>query len=74
MKQKKTLMQLIVLHLQVEPSDGKVQFCKAQENKGPQSNLLTKVQQSLLCEIQLHLKVRFPHISINYIWLHVQYT
>ncbi len=70
MKPKEFLTQLIGLHLQVEPSDGKVQFCRAQELKCPQSNSLTKVQHSLLCEIQLHLKVRCPHICINFVWLH----
>lgn len=56
----------------VEPSDGKVQFCRAQELKCPQSNSLTKVQHSLLCEIQLHLKaiydvlVKDPRKHKNY--------
>ncbi len=44
----------------MDPGAGKVQFCaKTKENGEIQSESSTKQQHSLVCEIQLHLKVRF---------------
>jgi hypothetical protein len=48
----------------VDPNAGKVQFCaKTQENRLNQSETSTKQQHSLVCEIQLHLKVCFQFFS-----------
>jgi hypothetical protein len=48
----------------VDPGAGKVQFCaKSKENGNIQSETSTKQQHSLVCEIQLHLKVRFQIFS-----------
>ncbi len=63
---------IIDISLQVDPSAGKVQFCrkKEQENKLLDSKLTSKNQKqqhSLICEVQLHLKVTVTRISHSYI-------